>query len=238
MTMPTTISFVSPRKTSSPRPPHGREIAARRMQLGKSGTDIDNETDSVIYPKLLSRIETGIKHPREITVEQLEALLTVLEWTPKEFSTATGIDFLPIDYASKETASTVVEKVGASGLRSVRTFRVTVSRSAEGELMRLEDEPVPLDVSDDEQYEIYRVMGEGINVSYVARKQTHARQGHMVVCAVPDYGTIIATIKALEGKLYVLEDLLGRTIPTDKLDIFGVVVFEQKRIEEPTNGLN
>lgn len=83
------ISSMSGVKTSRPR--YGREIAARRAQLGKSGTDIVNETGETIYPKLLSRIETGRKDPREITVTQMSALLKALEWTSAEFESATGV---------------------------------------------------------------------------------------------------------------------------------------------------
>jgi len=79
-------------KIATSRPRYGREIAARRAQLGKSGTDIINETDGIIYPKLLSRIETGVKDPREITVTQMSALLRALDWTAAEFERVTGME--------------------------------------------------------------------------------------------------------------------------------------------------
>lgn len=70
----------------------GRKIAARRAELKKSLMDIENETDGVIYSKLLYRIENAKKPLETLNVRQLNALLKALEWTPQEFAEATGVE--------------------------------------------------------------------------------------------------------------------------------------------------
>lgn len=73
-------------------PEYARAIAARRAYLGKSGMDIENEHPGVLYQKLISHIETGKKTPGEISVNQWNALLQSLDWSPREFLENTGFD--------------------------------------------------------------------------------------------------------------------------------------------------
>jgi len=70
----------------------GRKIAARRAELNKSLMDIENETNGVIYSKLLYRVENAKKPLETLNVKQLNALLKALEWTPREFAEATGVE--------------------------------------------------------------------------------------------------------------------------------------------------
>lgn len=70
----------------------GRKIAARRAELNKSLMDIENETEGVIYSKLLYRVENAKKPLETLNVRQLNALLKALEWTPQEFTEATGVE--------------------------------------------------------------------------------------------------------------------------------------------------
>lgn len=72
------------------KPPWGLKIAARRAELDKSLTDIDNETNGVVYTQLLYRIESGRKDPGTIKANQLEALLAALKWTPNQWRVALG----------------------------------------------------------------------------------------------------------------------------------------------------
>lgn len=53
--------------------------------------DIENETQGVNYQKLTYRIEGGKTHPLELGVRTFDLLLRVLDWTPAEFSAATGL---------------------------------------------------------------------------------------------------------------------------------------------------
>lgn len=73
-------------------PEAGRTIASRRAFLGKSGSDIENETGGVIYAKLLYRIENGDKRVDGLPYAKLRRLMYALEWTPEEFSEAVGLD--------------------------------------------------------------------------------------------------------------------------------------------------
>lgn len=70
----------------------GREIAARRAFLDKSRAQIVVETNGVIYEKLLARIETGEKSVSSLKLTEYTALLGALEWTPTDFTEATGVE--------------------------------------------------------------------------------------------------------------------------------------------------
>ena len=69
-----------------------RAIASRRSYLKKSGSDIEQQTQGVIYQKLLSRLETAKKPVSSMKITELIALIRALEWTPQEFSEHTGVD--------------------------------------------------------------------------------------------------------------------------------------------------
>jgi hypothetical protein len=71
----------------------GRAIAARRAFLGLSGQEINQRTGQLVYPKLLSRLETGKKHPAEMPIQRFLALASSLEWTPVELAEGIGIRY-------------------------------------------------------------------------------------------------------------------------------------------------
>lgn len=71
----------------------GQQIELQRQAHGrKSGSVIEQETDGVIYQKLLQRIENGEKPLESLTPKQLQALATALGWTVREMEEATKID--------------------------------------------------------------------------------------------------------------------------------------------------
>lgn len=69
-----------------------RAIRGRRNYLGKTQAQIVEETSGVIYPRLLSELETNARSVNRLTLPKLRALITALEWTAEEFSHETGID--------------------------------------------------------------------------------------------------------------------------------------------------
>lgn len=71
----------------------GRALASRRAYLGLSGQDINERTGQLVYPKLLSRLETGKKHPAEMQIQRFLALATALEMTPVDFAEAVGLRY-------------------------------------------------------------------------------------------------------------------------------------------------
>ena len=91
--------------TAMSRPPKrnkpfaGQQIEQRRAQLGrKSGSTIEQETDGVIYQKLLQRIENGEKPLDSLTPKQLHALALALCWSVRDLQEATKVDlgaFIP-----------------------------------------------------------------------------------------------------------------------------------------------
>ncbi|WP_457638405.1 LexA family protein [Oceanithermus sp.] len=74
--------------------------------------DIENETEGVIYSKLLYRIENAKKPLETLNVKQLNALLKALEWTPQEFAEATGVE---VPGASVESLGTATLSAPSSG---------------------------------------------------------------------------------------------------------------------------
>lgn len=70
----------------------GRRVAARLTYLGKSGPDVEAETNGAIYEKLLSEIRTGKKQLKNLPYSKLRHLMFALEWSPDEFAIETGIE--------------------------------------------------------------------------------------------------------------------------------------------------
>ena len=59
--------------------PGGRALAARRAFLGMSQLDIEAKTNGIIYQRLLSRIERGVKGLMTLKLGEYTALLDALE---------------------------------------------------------------------------------------------------------------------------------------------------------------
>lgn len=97
-------------KAKQQKPLWGRRVAARRAELGKSLTDIDNETNGVVYQALLYRLENGKKDPSSLKVNQIEALLLALDWTPAEYAAETELD-LPMPDPVKDLGAIAVKSI-------------------------------------------------------------------------------------------------------------------------------
>lgn len=82
-------------RTGGERTHPGRAVAGRRSYLGKSGPDIERETNGAIYVKLLSQIENGKKSLFSLSNSKLRALIQALEWTNRQFEEETGV---PVGY--------------------------------------------------------------------------------------------------------------------------------------------
>lgn len=119
MYAPTTLAFMPRTRTTRPTG-EGRAIKARRAYLGKTGEDIETETNGVIYKKLLSRIETGKKSLSSLRLAEYETLLRALEWSQEEFVEQTGSS-LPIPHSEVYNPSLKVPILGtvSAGVRNV-----------------------------------------------------------------------------------------------------------------------
>lgn len=67
-------------------------IAARRRQLGLRQFDVEERSGWVVKQSSVSDMERGEYSPVSMTSERLTAYLKALEWTPQEFTEATGLD--------------------------------------------------------------------------------------------------------------------------------------------------
>lgn len=116
------MNFMS--KAKGPKPLWGKRVAARRAELGKSLTDIDNETNGVVYQALLYRLENGKKDPSTLKLNQIQALLRALEWTLNDYNLATGVD------APTKPSGSFIES--GAGVIPVNTVRIPVVDAGAG----------------------------------------------------------------------------------------------------------
>jgi SOS-response transcriptional repressor LexA len=189
MTAPATIASMS--RTAPARPRYGREIAARRALLGKSGTSIENETNGIIYPKLLSRLETGLKDPREITVSQLSALLKALEWTARDFETHTGLKLERFSEADEPPKAVALERPTKTRLIPVYDAVSAGPGYDQGAVLEW------IELGVEEPGEVaYKVDGNSMEPdiphgSTVIVKVGQCELGDVVVAWVPDTGMVV-----------------------------------------------
>jgi transcriptional regulator with XRE-family HTH domain len=73
------------------KPEFARAIISRRNELGLSLTDIDRETNGVIYSQLLYRVENGKKSPDTLRINQRIELARVLRWSDEKLEAVLGI---------------------------------------------------------------------------------------------------------------------------------------------------
>ena len=74
--------------------------------------DIENETGGTLYAQLMYRVENAKKPLETLNVRQLNALLKALEWTPHEFTEATGVE---VPGANAESLGTATLAAPSSG---------------------------------------------------------------------------------------------------------------------------
>lgn len=226
-----TVNDVARKAASSDKPIWGRKIAGRRAELDKSLTDIENETDSVIYQQLLYRIENGRKDPMTMTITQFNALLTALQWTPGQFAEATK---LPISIVvADEALKTLAEQI-PSQIKTVPSYRLTVPREGKGELVRLDDEPIMLEAELEGEFELYRVRTEKRHYVFVVRREGEPEAGATIFYQVGDEMRV-AVVRAIEDGRLILEDLYGRVYSAlhREIKVRGVVEVEYKRRTKP-----
>lgn len=100
------------------KPNSGRALAARRSYLNKSAFDLEEETDGKLYQTLISRIETGKKSVESLNVTEIGLFLKALEWTPEEFTEATGVQLPTIKTTIEPTTRTT---------HHIKTYSLTIS---------------------------------------------------------------------------------------------------------------
>ena len=213
----------------------GERLAELREKRRFSLRQVARLSEGAVSHTYVADLEKGVAPWSKASLETIRGLARAYDMSVPEL----------LDYARGASASEPEEpeepvaRTFTKVARHIPAFRLFVPRSGKGELVRDEDELVPLDSGDEREFDAYNIEGEGLEqVTYVARRQNHARKDHLVVCEVPDRGILVAKIKAVEGRIFVLETLRKETIVTERIGIKGVVVFELKHFEEPPNGVN
>lgn len=67
-------------------PAIGLAVKAQRVRKGLSQEQVSELTDNLLYPRLQSEVENGKRDIRDLSFEQVAAMVDVLEYTPTEFS--------------------------------------------------------------------------------------------------------------------------------------------------------
>jgi repressor LexA len=98
-------------------------LKVRRIGLNdKSRLDVENETNGIIYQRLLARIESGEKNPIELEVPQFFEYLRAMQWTPTEFERETGLA-IP-DQLRDEKSPERMERIESGTFMRVRKMAV------------------------------------------------------------------------------------------------------------------
>ncbi len=117
------------------KPPWAEKIFHRRRELNKSQEKVAADSGDVIYQTTVSRIERGIIHPvKNLSIEELYGLLRGLEWTPEEFTSATGLEIPGVEPLEMMGARPVTSTMKVPILGTVSAGRGETTVELEGEL--------------------------------------------------------------------------------------------------------
>ncbi len=176
-----------------------RELASRQAYLGKSNLKIENETEGVIYQKLLSRLKKGQKSLDTLDVKEIKALLFAFEWTPQQFEELTNIKLPTI---TLEPALPNVE-VNRHVSVAIPTFILTVS-NGKGEVVS-STKQIQISSTWTGQYNAYIIEETETHVHYLVTK--HAASyfvGDDLLIAHPQKGTFFGRLEALIENTFVI----------------------------------
>lgn len=224
--------------TDIERPAWAKALFIRRkIDLNMSQEAVVAGSDDRLNQTEVSRLERGRLHPTEdLSMEKFGSYLKALRLNLETFTELTGLE-VPERFIVTARPAPQARHVPSS-LRTLPTYRLKVPRTGKGERVRMEDSLLPLEEGLEGDFEIYRLEEEGLeSTTYLVRKQAYARAGHIAICDVPEKGTVAATVKSIQGKLYILETS-SETFVTEKITIRGVAVYKYERLEEPPNGVN
>jgi repressor LexA len=166
------------------KPKWATAIKERREELGKSQEDVAFETE--ISQSLISQIERGVQNPMFISTTRFYQLLNTLQWTPEQFTRATGLE-LPSFPPSAETLP-------------VRRYRIPIVEAGAGlPAWNESGEFVILDLPElrgkpESELFAVRVRGDSMSPTYL--------NGDVVVCwteGLPEAGRVVAVHQHGDG---------------------------------------
>ena len=115
--------------------------------------------------------------------------------------------------------------------RRLPSYTVNLPRLGEGTLVTNRDESIPIETGRGNDLAIYHVTGEGIDATYIVRRQAHGELGKLIVCTLPERGTIVARLVNEHSGVYYLQTLYGEAMTATKIDIHGVVIERRESYE-------
>jgi len=117
------------------KPPWAEAIFQRRRHLNKSQEKVGADSGDVVSQTTVSRIERGLVHPvKNLSVEELYGLLRALEWTPEEFTAATGLKMPGVEPLEQMGARPVTSTMKVPIVGTVSAGRGETTVEPEGEL--------------------------------------------------------------------------------------------------------
>ena len=178
----------------APSPHWGTVIKARRKELGISQEELALRAD--VSPSLITKIERGSHPITKMSVENVMALISALEWSSSQFAEHTSMQ-LPLN-----TPEAKVTKLAPDYLENIRRIplyhAVDAGPGGEGgEILEYVD--IPADWSGD--YVAYKVNGNSMEPTIphssvvICRVQDTAELGETVVAYCPDRGMLVKTLQ-------------------------------------------
>ena len=186
----------------------------------------------------------GISHTRVSEIEDSPGRLEGLKLSTLEgLAHAYGISVTDMIRIARGKSSDHTDKPDHAQLtplgsvvrstRTIPTFRLIVSASGKGELVK-DERTTYFDDDREGEFEAYVLEGAGPNTTtIITRKQSYARKGNQIVCEVPEYGVIVAQVAGIEqGTYFLLPETSSEPIVTKEIKILGVVVRKQKDFDD------
>jgi hypothetical protein len=204
-----------------------RELAARQAYLQKSNMQIENETEGIIYQKLLSRLKSGEKSLETLDIKELKALLFVMEWSPQDFEEATAIELV------KSELGPVLHHVPLeTSKKIIPTFLLPTSPSEGIKSLKKASKPVVFEAEDDATYEAFILddLGERFIVTWIIRvfaKDETPEADAKIICDLEGKARV-ATFSSKIGNTYTLR-IGGKSVTSSDVALRGEIIETRER---------
>jgi hypothetical protein len=187
------------KKSKQDKPYYGKQIAARRVELGISLRDIEDMTDGVIYVSKLTRLENGRIKPKDMSATDISLLAHTLNWSIDKLTEVLGIDMQGF-VTQKEVV--VIRKY--KGIKEL--LNTQKGESMPSDYHAISIPPFMIQNQDPDQIMAYQVednvfVEEGTTVNkkydlYLSRNIKDARPNDLLVSVISDEtGEIIGVLR-------------------------------------------
>ena len=165
----------------------------------------------------LRKLESGERDLSRASLKLRKALQQILRIPPEEWEPAAGYaQSLSVRYVGDEPP--------------LPRYGIRVSRQGKGELVKNEHEFG--EAVEQGSLAIYKVEGDGIDITYTVRRQDYAEPGKTIVCRVPEHGVLVAKFIGELAGVYTLHPVwLDNPIMTKHVEVMGVVTEIREALE-------